>query len=77
MDARSTIGGGKMHDVPEKFTLARGVKLFSGWCLWVKGDAGAVSQDDTGDTAVAPIKPFRLFTSVSAPKSTHDACKSS
>ena len=69
--------GGKMYDAPKTFTLPRGIKLFSGWCLWVKGDTGAVSQDDTGDMTVVPIKPFRSFTSASVPKSTHDAYKSS
>ena len=77
VDTGSTIGGGKMCDAPKTFTLPRGVKLFSGWCLWVKGDTGAVSQDDTGDMTVVPIKPFRSFTSASVPKSTHDAYKSS
>ena len=69
--------GGKMYDVPMNFLLPRGVKLFSGWCLWVKGDPGAVSLDDTGDMVATPIKPFHLFTSASLPKSLYNSYKSS
>ena len=74
---RTYCWGGKLYDVPKTFMLPRGLKLFSGWCLWVTGDAGAISQDKDGKTKKTPIKPFRLFTCASVPKSIYNSFKSS
>lgn len=66
-----------MH-VPPGFDLPASTKLFSAWSLWINGNPGHKSFDNSGSNVLVstPIRPFQLFTSNAVPQSVWKKLKS-
>jgi hypothetical protein len=56
---RNYSHGGNFWNVPKDFTFPTGVRLDTGWKIWLCGLPGNETVDNNGNRQQAPIRPFR------------------